>query len=126
MPFGGQTDINAISVQMLPRLLAERQEEGLRRYGQPLRTWNGRDARRDLREELLDAFQYALQADREHRDLLRVLRVLALFHLAAGTRAFSMLDPELAAMWDEGVAALATLPREVVFPDEAEMDGASC
>lgn len=45
-----------------------RLDVGLERYGQELRTHNGRDAMRDLREELLDAMAYAAQAMGEARD----------------------------------------------------------
>lgn len=118
MPHGGRVSINARAASLLPVLLAERQAVGLTRYGTGLMTWNGRDARRDLIEELLDALQYALQADVEHRDVLRVMQSLALFHAAAGTRVIVARDPVLWAMWKEAETALAVLPREVVFPME--------
>ena len=39
-----------------------RDDLGRKRYGTPLQPWNGRDALRDLYEELLDAAVYARQA----------------------------------------------------------------
>lgn len=47
--------------------LAARADLGIARYGTPLQTHNGRDAIRDLREELLDAIMYATQAQLEGR-----------------------------------------------------------
>ena len=47
--------------------LAARADVGIARYGTPLQTHNGRDAIRDLREELLDAIMYATQAHLEGR-----------------------------------------------------------
>ena len=41
--------------------LKARTERGTKEYGEPLRTFNGRNALRDLYEELLDAAQYAKQ-----------------------------------------------------------------
>jgi hypothetical protein len=41
--------------------VAERKRVGIERYGTPLQAFNGRDALRDLYEELLDAVQYVRQ-----------------------------------------------------------------
>lgn len=41
--------------------VAARKQLGIQRYGTPLQAFNGRDALRDLYEELLDAVQYARQ-----------------------------------------------------------------
>jgi hypothetical protein len=48
-------------------LLAERKRVGLERYGSLLQAGNGRDARRDLLEELADAAVYAKQLAEEDR-----------------------------------------------------------
>jgi hypothetical protein len=54
------------SIQSLVRSdLEERERVGVERYGTPLQPWNGRDALRDLYEELLDAAQYIRQAMEE-------------------------------------------------------------
>lgn len=50
---------------LLLEVMEERRQVGLRRYGQPLRAFNGRNAARDLRDELLDGANYALQVERE-------------------------------------------------------------
>lgn len=49
-------------------LLAERKRVGLERYGRPLQAFNGRDATRDLREELADGAVYARQVREERGD----------------------------------------------------------
>ena len=49
----------------IPRRLRERAELGRERYGQYLAPGNGRDARRDLQEELLDAAAYMAQVEAE-------------------------------------------------------------
>ena len=45
--------------------LSVRAAAGVRKYGVPLRTFNGRDAREDARQELLDALMYLAQAELE-------------------------------------------------------------
>lgn len=62
--------------------LQERQAVGLRRYGRPLRAFNGRDAARDLEDELLDGAAYARQVSRELAAL--ELAVVALGRRVAG------------------------------------------
>lgn len=49
-------------------LLEERKRTGLERYGALLQAGNGRDARRDLLEELADAAVYARQLEEERGD----------------------------------------------------------
>lgn len=62
LPVGGQG--GDILGELVERL-EERRATGLRRYGQPLRAFNGRDAARDLEDELLDGAAYARQVGRE-------------------------------------------------------------
>ncbi len=50
------------------RLILERLNLGIERYGTPLQPFNGRDARRDLIEELLDALFYVTQLYLEEKD----------------------------------------------------------
>lgn len=76
--------INAESEEVLPLVLArlnsyeqillepelrQRAAEGLRHYGVPLMTHNGRDALRDALDELLDALKYILQYEKETGDI---------------------------------------------------------
>lgn len=49
------------AVASLRAELAARIQIGAQRYGQELRTDDGRDAARDLREEALDAYLYAIR-----------------------------------------------------------------
>jgi hypothetical protein len=67
-PMPGLRDVSAESRRVLVELLERRQSVGLQRYGRPLETWNGRDAVRDLLEELIDALQYAVQVRMELDD----------------------------------------------------------
>jgi hypothetical protein len=48
--------------------LMKRLQVGIERYGQPLQAFNGRDAKLDLYEELLDAVVYARQVQAEADD----------------------------------------------------------
>jgi hypothetical protein len=50
------------------RDLSARSREGVRKYGTRLKSHNGRDARLDLYQELLDAFMYATQEMLEGED----------------------------------------------------------
>ncbi|MFE0490152.1 hypothetical protein [Streptomyces griseoaurantiacus] len=45
--------------------IRQRKALGVQRYGRPLQTFNGRDAVRDLLEELLDGATYAMQVQLE-------------------------------------------------------------
>lgn len=62
--------------QRISRLLLERAEVGLRRYGKPLQAFNGRDVFRDLQEELLDGLAYSEQAKVEWDSTLEALITL--------------------------------------------------
>jgi hypothetical protein len=59
--------------------LRARTELGIAKYGRPLETFNGRNALRDLYEELLDGAQYVKQRLLEEDDLLRVMRPVGLW-----------------------------------------------
>ena len=68
-PSAGRQDV----FPELVRMLQERYQLGVDRYGTPLQTFNGRDAGRDLFDELIDAFQYGKQLDMENTDLRTTL-----------------------------------------------------
>lgn len=53
--------LNPVARQMLE----QRREVGIREYGVPLHTHNGRDCLQDTAEELADALYYLLQAQLE-------------------------------------------------------------
>ena len=62
---GGQSVTDA-----LIELLRQRQAKGVATYGRSLETFNGRDATRDLKEELIDALQYTMQWEMERTQLI--------------------------------------------------------
>lgn len=59
---GGCLDMPPDEIQ---KALIARAEDGVKKYGTPLMSFNGRDAREDLRQELLDALMYAAQCQME-------------------------------------------------------------
>lgn len=65
LPVGGQECVQ----DALIRLIEERKQLGIQRYGSPLMTHNGRDAGRDAVEEALDLTAYSMQVAMELRDL---------------------------------------------------------
>jgi hypothetical protein len=58
-------------------MLSEREAEGIAKYGCSLESHNGRDVHKDLEEELIDGWQYAVQARMEREDLRSLARRLA-------------------------------------------------
>ncbi|MFD8650683.1 hypothetical protein [Streptomyces mirabilis] len=61
LPTEGQENVQ----DRLLELIKERRALGVQRYGRPLQTFNGRNAPRDLIEELLDGATYAMQVEME-------------------------------------------------------------
>lgn len=90
MPTPGQVDVT----ESLIAFLRERQTRGIATYGRSLQTFNGRNAVQDLREELVDAAQYATQWLLEREQLtaenerLRT-RIAELDYLRPPVRAFA-------------------------------------
>lgn len=82
----------------LHRWLDKREAKGRETYGGPLRTFNGRDAGRDLREELLDALVYAQQREEQWAALVEWARDAYLELLGSLTRSGRALAEELAEM----------------------------
>ena len=60
-------DVDEAMYPRAARLLRERKAFGLRKYGTPLKTFNGRDPRVDELQELLDAQCYRAQGAMEGR-----------------------------------------------------------
>jgi len=58
MPLPGRENVT----EMLIQRIKERAALGLKKYGRPLETFNGRDALQDALEEALDLAQYLMQA----------------------------------------------------------------
>lgn len=65
LPQGGQECVQ----DALIKLIEERKQLGIQRYGSPLMTHNGRDSVRDATEEALDLTVYLMQVGMEMRDL---------------------------------------------------------
>lgn len=57
--------LTGMSTADIRAALVARAEAGVKKYGTPLMSHNGRDAREDLRQELLDALMYAAQMEME-------------------------------------------------------------
>lgn len=66
LPRPGKLPVQAIMIGAIE----ERREYGIRKYGRPLETDNGRDALKDAWEEALDLFTYLTQARLERGDQL--------------------------------------------------------
>ncbi len=67
-PLPGKGKMNVQEV--LSKVVIERMKYGADKYGSPLETFNGRDAIRDVWEELLDALTYMTQVRLERGDRL--------------------------------------------------------
>ena len=65
LPTPGQEDVTPVARELFGIMLAERERKGIATYGTTLQTHNGRDVLQDLLEELIDAWQYAVQARME-------------------------------------------------------------
>ncbi|MFI0967011.1 hypothetical protein ACH4S8_37355 [Streptomyces sp. NPDC021080] len=57
LPTGGEENVQDALIAHIEKRMAI----GLQRYGQPVKTFNGRNAPQDLLEELLDGATYAMQ-----------------------------------------------------------------
>lgn len=60
-------------------MIEQRETIGIQRYGETLHSFNGRDCTQDLKEELVDAFQYAIQAELELKQTTKLLDTAAKF-----------------------------------------------
>jgi hypothetical protein len=70
MPRGRGEPVIVALCQCLPGWLAERLRVGVANYGEPLRPFNGRNPVKDLRDELLDGLNYAVQVEQEMATLI--------------------------------------------------------
>jgi hypothetical protein len=78
LPTEGQENVQ----DRLLGLIKERRALGVQRYGRPLQTFNGRNAIRDLIEELLDGATYAMQVEMEQEALKVGVRGALKLHAA--------------------------------------------
>ena len=65
MPKPGQNNVTPVARDAFLRMLADREAEGIAKYGATLQTHNGRDPLLDAMEEIIDAWQYVVQASME-------------------------------------------------------------
>lgn len=70
MPVPGGVAVTPVARAEFLRMLLEREIRGIEVYGQSLTTHNGRNAIRDLLEELIDGWQYAVQVSLEWESLI--------------------------------------------------------
>lgn len=71
MPKGGTgRPANAVLLNDFRSALVRQTSKGARKYGQPVRAWNGRDAGQDAIEEWVDLGVYLTQLRLEHDDLV--------------------------------------------------------
>ena len=65
--------------------LREREGKGIATSGRSLEAFNGRAAPRDLKEELIDGLQYAMQWEMERAELMaEIVRLKALLEAGRG------------------------------------------
>jgi hypothetical protein len=67
---GTGTPADAVLLDEFRLVLVRQTSKGARKYGQPVRAWNGRDAGQDAIEEWVDLGIYLTQLRLEHADLV--------------------------------------------------------
>lgn len=96
MPQGGGEDATSVMLEYLRMVWKDgsgvvefaeaRVQIGIERYGQTLHTFDGRDAVRDLDEELADAITYTVKAILEGKPLsMRTIALLTTLNLLVGS-----------------------------------------
>lgn len=118
-PTGNGVEVFRVAIaecpsESLAEALKAREAIGIERYGTTLRTHNGRDVVRDLREELADAFVYATQAHMEQSEpesmyLLRSVR----WYLVDAWRVLDVFVARRAPVAHEASPAAASTTAEV-------------
>ena len=68
-PTPGRENVTPVARELFRQMIDAREQAGIATYGTTLQTHNGRDVFRDLMEEIVDAWQYAVQAQMETTDL---------------------------------------------------------
>lgn len=80
LPLPGNLPVQDIMIAAIE----ERRDHGIRKYGRPLETNNGRDALKDAWEEVVDLFAYLTQMRLERGDVLPGME--GVFGAASGER----------------------------------------
>lgn len=76
MPVTGKEDVTPLARTLFLEMLKTRERRGIETYGMTLQTHNGRDPFQDALEELIDGWQYLVQASLECMDALRDIKRL--------------------------------------------------
>ena len=71
--------------EVVIRALEDRLAVGIKRYGQPLRAFNGRDPSQDAFEEVLDLSVYLAQMREEMKAMREVIAEVLMVHAMGGT-----------------------------------------
>lgn len=61
------------SVDIFTKTFEKQYQKGMNKYRTVLTTFNGRDSAEDLFEEIVDAFQYAVQLKMERDELCKII-----------------------------------------------------
>lgn len=69
LPVGGEQNV----FEYIRKLVDAREEYGIKEYGQPLHTFDGRDNNRDTDEEFVDFFAYGMKTILEQRRIVERL-----------------------------------------------------
>jgi hypothetical protein len=69
VPTDGGLPVTPVVRALFLKMLEEREKKGIETYGRSLHTDNGRDPIQDALEEVIDAFQYLVQARMEASEL---------------------------------------------------------
>lgn len=71
--------------EVVIQALEDRLAVGVKRYGQPLRAWNGRDAAQDAFEEVLDLSVYLAQVREEMTEMRSIIAEVLMVHQMGGS-----------------------------------------
>jgi hypothetical protein len=74
LPKPGQQDVPTYAEAEFRRMFRQRNAEGVETYGTPLQTFNARNTFQDLKEELLDAWNYVCELELEFYAAVALLK----------------------------------------------------
>lgn len=78
--------------EVVIKALEDRLAVGIKRYGQPLRAWNGRDAAQDAFEEVLDLSVYLAQVRVEMAEMREIITEMVMVHSMGGSLDGGLVD----------------------------------
>lgn len=89
----GIQDVLPIARKEFMRTSLAQEAKGLKKYPNPLRTWNGRDPFEDLRQELADGWHYVTWADMQYKNIKTLCKGLGVLVVAlAAALAWALLS----------------------------------